>query len=56
MIYYKSVKDLMHASGFTEVIIKTIVKHYDLLNSIVSNQEPIFKSKFWLSLYYFLGI
>ncbi len=33
-----------------------VVRHYGLLDSIVSYQGLVFTSKFWSSLYYFLGI
>ena len=56
MVYYKPVKFIIDAFVLAEVIIDVVVKHYDLLNSIVSDQGPVFTSKFWSLLYYFLGI
>ena len=56
MVYYKPVKVTIDASGLAKVIINVIVRHYGLPDSIVTNQGSFFTPKFWLSLYYFLGI
>ena len=56
MIYYKPVKVTIDASGLVEVIIHVVVRHHDLLDSIISDCGSIFTSKFRSSLYYFLGI
>ncbi len=56
MVYYEWVKIIINTPGFAEVIIKAVVRHHDLLDSIVSNQSSVFTSKFWSLLYYFLGI
>ena len=37
MVYYESVKVTIDALGLAEVIINVLVRHYDLLNSIVNN-------------------
>ena len=56
MVHYKPVKVIIDAPGLAEVIIKTVVWHHSLSNSIITNQDLVFTSKLWLLLYYFLGI
>ena len=56
IVYYKPVKVSIDASGLTKVIIDMVVRHYDLLDSIISDQRAIFLSKFWSSFCYFLDI
>ncbi len=56
MVYYKLVKITIGAPGLAEVIIKVVIWHHGLSNSIVSDCGSVFISKFWFSLYYFLGI
>ena len=56
MVYYKPVKVTIDAPGLAEVIINVVVRHHDLQDSIVTDQESLFTSKFWSSLCYFLGI
>ena len=56
MVYYKSVKVTINALGLAEIIIKTVARHYDLPDSIVSNCGSVFTSKFWSLLCYFLRI
>ena len=56
MVYYKLVKVTINAPGLAEVIINVVVQHYRLLDSIISDRKAIFKSKFWSSLCYSLGI
>lgn len=56
MVYYKPVKVRIDASGLTEVIIDVVVWYHSLLNSIVIDKGLLFTLKFWLLLYYFLGI
>ena len=56
MVHYKPVKITLNIPGLAEVIIDVIVRHYRLLNSIVTNRGPLFTSKFWLSICYFLAI
>ena len=55
-VHYELVKVTINTPGLAEVIIDVVVQHHDLPNSIISDQEAIFTSKFWSSLYYFLGI
>ena len=56
MVYFKLVKVTINTSSFAKVIIDVIIRHYDLLNSIVTNWELFLTLKFWLFLCYFLGI
>ena len=56
MIYYKPVMVTINASGLAKVIIKAVLQHYGLPDSIVSDHSSVFISKFWFSLYYFLEI
>ncbi len=56
MVYYELVKVIIDVPALAEVIIKAVVEHYSLLNSIVSDQGSLFTSKFWFSLCYFLDI
>ena len=56
MVYYELVKVTIDALGLVEVIIDVVVWYHGLLNSIISDWGAIFTSKFWSSLYYFLGI
>ena len=56
MIYYKPVKVNINAPGLAKVIINVVMKHYGLSDSIVTDWELLFTSKFWSLLCYFLGI
>ena len=56
MVYYKLVKAKINILGFAKIIINIVIRHHGLPNSIFSDQELLFTSKFWLLLYYFLGI
>ena len=56
MVHYKLVKVIINAPGLAEVIIDMVVRHHNLLNSIVTDQGSLFILKFWSLLYYFLGI
>ena len=56
MVHYKSIKVTIDTPGLAKVIIDMVVRHHGLPDSIVSNRGSVFTSKFWLSLYYFLGI
>ena len=56
MVYYKLIKVTINALGLAEVIIDMIVRYYGLLDSIITDWELIFTSKFWSSLCYYLGI
>ena len=56
MIYYKSVKITIDASGLAEVIIDIVIWHHGLPDSIITDWGSLFISKFWSLLCYFLGI
>ena len=56
MIYYKPVKVTINALGLAVIIIKVVVWHYCLSNSIVSDRNSVFTLKFWSSLCYFFEI
>ena len=56
MVYYKSVNVIINAPGLVGVIIKAVVRHHGLPDSIVSDCGLVFTSKVWFSLYYFFGI
>ena len=56
MLHYKSVKININILGLAKIIINVVMKHHSLLDSIITNRELLFISKFWLSLYYFLSI
>ena len=56
MVHYELVKVTIDAPKLAEVIIDKVVRHHDLSNFIICDQRAIFTSKFWPSLYYFLGI
>ena len=56
MVYYEPVKVTIDAPKLAEVIIDVVVRHHGLPDSIISDREVIFTSKFWSSLCYFLGV
>ena len=56
MVHYELVKITIDALGLAEVILNIVVWHHGFLDSIVSDRDSLFTSKFWSSLYYFLGI
>ena len=56
MVYYKLVKVTIDAPRLAEVILDVVVRHYSLPNSIVTDRDLLFTSKFLLSLCYFLGV
>ena len=56
IMYYELVKIIIIASRLAKVILDIVVWYHGLLNSIVSDKSLLFISKFWLLLYYFLGI
>ena len=56
MVNYKPVKITIDAPGFAKVIIDVVVRHYGLLDSIITHWGFLFTSKFWSSLCYFLEI
>ena len=56
MVHYKLLKVTIDVLGLAEVVIDMVVRHHGLPDSIVTNRGSLFTSKFWSSLYYFLGI
>ena len=56
MVYDKLIKIIMNALALTEVIIKAVVRHHGLSDSIVSDWGSVFTSKFLSSFSYFLRI
>ncbi len=56
MVHYVPVKVTIDVPGLAEVIIDMVVRHYGVPESIVTDRGSLFTSKFWSSLYYFLGI
>lgn len=56
MVQYGGVKMTIDIQGLAKIIIDMVVKHYSLPNSIESDKNSLFISKFWSSLYYFLNI
>lgn len=56
IIYNKLVKTTLDLTKLIKFIFDLVIRYQSFLNSILSNKNAIFKSKFWLLLYYFLGI
>ena len=56
MIHYKPVKITINVPNLAKVIIDVIVHHHLFLDSTVTNKNLLLILKFWVSLYYFLGI
>ena len=56
MIHYKLVKITINDLSLIKIIIDIVMRHYGLLNSIITNRKLLFISKFWSLLCYFLGI
>ena len=56
MVYYKPVTVTIDAPGLAKVIINVVIRHHGLPDSIVTNMELLFTSKFWSLLCYFFGI
>ena len=56
MVHYQPIKVTIDALGLAEVIINVVVRHHGLPDSIVTDRESLFTSKFWSLLCYFLGI
>ncbi len=56
MVYYEPVKVIINVPGLAEVIINVVMRHHGVSESIIINRGLLFISKFWSSLYYFLGI
>ena len=56
MVHYEPVKVTIDLPELAEVIVDVIVWHHGLPDSIVTDRSSLFTSKFWLWLYYFLGV
>lgn len=56
MVYYKLIKVTINASRLAKVILDVVVWHHNISDSIVTDRDSFFISKFWLSLYYFLAM
>lgn len=56
IVYYKRVKVTINVPGLVEVIINMIIYYRGVPESVVTDQELLFKSKFWFLLCYFLKI
>ena len=56
MVHYKLAKIMIDKTGLVKVIINVMVRHHDLLDSIITDQGSLFTSKLWSSLCYFLAI
>ena len=56
IVHYEPVKVTIDAPGLAEVIFDVVVWHHGLPDSIVSDRDSLFTSKFWSLLCYFLGI
>ena len=55
-VYYKPVEVIIDTLNLAKIIINIVMRHYGLLDLIVTNQRLLFISKFWLLLCYLLGI
>ncbi len=53
MVHYELVKEIINDPAIAKFIIEAVMWHYDLLDSIVSNRDSVFTSKFFSSLCYF---
>ena len=56
MIHYKPVFTTLDAEQLAEILIEAIFKYHGFLNSIFSDRQLLFTSKFWSSFYYYLNI
>ena len=56
IVFFEPVQVTINAPGLVEVIINVVVRNYGLPGSTINDQGLLFTSKFWLLLYYFLGI
>ena len=55
-MYYKLVKVIIDALELAEVIWNVVKWHHGLPNSIITDEDLVFTSKFLSSFCYFLGI
>ncbi len=56
IVHYETVKVTIDALGLADVIIHMVVRYHGVPESIMTDRGSLFTSKFWSSLYYFLGI
>ncbi len=56
MVYYVPVKVTIDKLRLAEVIINVVVYHHGVLESIITDRDLLFISKFWSLLCYFLSI
>ncbi len=56
MVHNVPVKVTINVPDLAKVIINVVVRHHGIPESIVTDRGSLFTSKFWSSLYYFLGI
>ena len=56
MVYYKPGQVIFYAPGLAKVIVDMLVGHHGLPNSMMSDKNSLFTSKFWFSLCYFFDI
>ena len=55
-VYNKPIRITSNALGLVEIIIKAVVRHHGLPNSIVGDCSSVFTLKFWILLCYFFEI
>ena len=56
MVHYEPVLTTLDAEQFAEVFIEAVIKYHGLLDSIVTDRESLFTSKFSSSLCYYLNV
>ena len=56
MVHYEPVKVTVDAPGLAKVILDVVVWYHGFSDSIISDSDSLFTSKFWLLLCYFLSI
>ena len=56
IVHYKLVIVIINIMGLIKIIIDVVVRHYNLMDLIITNKRVLFTLKSWSLLYYFLGI
>lgn len=56
IVYCKFVKTIINITEQVKVTIDVVIRHHKLSNSIMSNENALFMSKFWSFSYSFLDI
>ncbi len=56
MVHYEPIKVTIDISDLVKVITNVIIHYHRVFKLIVTDQDLLFISKFWFSLYYFLVI